>query len=62
MEDLPILFELAVTEPDGSALSDAEGELDSVVKAISELEVTTLLNGEYDDRDALITIQPSNLF
>ena len=57
VEDLPILFELATTEPDGSALSDAEGELDSVVKAISELEVTTLLNGEYDDRDALITIR-----
>jgi peptide chain release factor 2 len=57
VEDLPILFELATSEPDGSALSDAEGELDSVVKAISELEVTTLLNGEYDDRDALITIR-----
>ena len=57
VEDLPILFELATSEPDGSALADAEGELDSVVKAISELEVTTLLNGEYDDRDALITIR-----
>ena len=57
VEELPILFELACSEPDGSALKDAEGELDSVVKAISELEVTTLLNGEYDDRDALITIR-----
>ena len=57
VEELPILFELAGAEPDGSALKDAEGELDSVVKAISELEVTTLLNGEYDDRDALITIR-----
>jgi peptide chain release factor 2 len=57
VEDLPILFELATSEPDGSAQADAEGELDSVVKAISELEVTTLLNGEYDDRDALITIR-----
>ena len=57
VEELPILFELAGSEPDGSALKDAEGELDSVVKAISELEVTTLLNGEYDDRDALITIR-----
>jgi peptide chain release factor 2 len=57
VEDLPILFELASSEPDGSALKDAEGELDSTVKAISELEITTLLNGEYDDRDALITIR-----
>ena len=57
VEDLPILFELASSEPDGSALNDAEVELDSTIKAISELEITTLLNGEYDDRDALITIR-----
>jgi peptide chain release factor 2 len=57
VDDLPVLFELAAGEPDGSALLDAESELDSTVKAISELEVTTLLNGEYDDRDALITIR-----
>jgi peptide chain release factor 2 len=57
VNDLPLLFELAADEPDGSALADAEGELDSAKKAISELEVTTLLNGEYDARDALITIR-----
>jgi peptide chain release factor 2 len=39
------------------ALHDAESELDSVGKAIRELEVTTLLSGEYDDRDCLITIR-----
>jgi peptide chain release factor 2 len=55
--DLPVLFELAADEPDGSGLADAEAELDSAKKAIGELEVTTLLNGEYDDRDALITIR-----
>jgi peptide chain release factor 2 len=57
VEDLPILFELAESEPDGSAVADAERELDSVKKSIGELEVQTLLNGEYDDRDALITIR-----
>jgi peptide chain release factor 2 len=57
VDELPLLFELAADEPDGSALADAEGELDSAKKAISELEVTTLLNGEYDMRDALITIR-----
>ena len=55
VDDLPVLFELAAGEPDGSALKDAEAELDSTVKAISELEVTTLLNGEYDDRCLLYT-------
>jgi len=53
--DLSILFELAASEPGG--IQDAENELDAVKKAVSELEVQTLLNGEYDDRDALITIR-----
>lgn len=57
VEELPILFELAASEPDGSGMSDAFAELDSVIKVIGELEVQTLLNGEYDDRDALITIR-----
>ncbi|CAB4710858.1 unannotated protein [freshwater metagenome] len=57
VEDLPILFELAASEPDGSGVADAERELDAVKKSIGELEVQTLLNGEYDDRDALITIR-----
>ena len=55
VEDLPILFELAAGEPGG--IEDAEKELDAVKKSVSELEVQTLLNGEYDDRDALITIR-----
>ena len=55
VEDLPILFELAAGEPGG--IEDAERELDAVKKSVSELEVQTLLNGEYDDRDALITIR-----
>ena len=58
VSDLPILIELAQSESDtASAMTDAEAELDSTKKAISELEVQTLLNGEYDDRDALITIR-----
>jgi peptide chain release factor 2 len=57
VDDLPILFELAAEESEGSALHDAEVELDATKKAISELEVTTLLSGEYDNRDALITIR-----
>jgi peptide chain release factor 2 len=57
LDDVPILIELAQDEADGVALHDAEAELDSVGKAIRELEVTTLLSGEYDDRDCLITIR-----
>jgi len=57
VEDMPILLELANAEGDESALADAGAELDSVKKAIGELEVQTLLNGEYDERDALVTIR-----
>lgn len=57
VEDLPILIELARAESDDVALKEAERELESVKKAVGELEVQTLLNGEYDDRDALITIR-----
>jgi peptide chain release factor 2 len=54
---MPILLELANAEGDEAALADAGTELDSVKKAIGELEVQTLLNGEYDERDALVTIR-----
>jgi peptide chain release factor 2 len=54
---MPILLELANAEGDEGALADAGAELDSVKKAIGELEVQTLLNGEYDERDALVTIR-----
>jgi peptide chain release factor 2 len=57
VEDMPILLELANAEEDESALADAGAELDSVKKTIGELEVQTLLNGEYDERDALVTIR-----
>ena len=55
--DLPVMLELATSESDNSAMNDFSKEIDSVSKAISDLEVQTLLSGEYDHRDALITIR-----
>ena len=57
ISDLPIMLDLANSEDDASAKSDVEQELNSLTVAISELEVQTLLSGEYDHRDALITIR-----
>jgi len=61
LDDLSLLFELAQGEEgtaDGEdALREAEAELAAVQSAIGELEVRTLLSGEYDERDALITIR-----
>ena len=57
LDDVPILIELAREELDEKALLDAGHELDDVAKAIRELEVQTLLSGEYDERDALVTVR-----
>lgn len=57
IDDLPILFELAEDEGDESALADAMKELDDVATAVAELEVRTLLSGEYDSREAFVTIR-----
>ena len=57
VDDLPVLFELAEDEGDEAALIDAVKELDDVETAVGEIEVRTLLSGEYDERDALVTIR-----
>ncbi len=57
IEDVEVLFELAETESDADARHEAEAELDSVRKAVAELEVRTLLSGEYDQREAMISIR-----
>jgi peptide chain release factor 2 len=57
LDDLPILFELAESENDERALADAMKELDAVEATVAELEVRTLLSGEYDSREAFVTIR-----
>ncbi|MDO8308047.1 MAG: peptide chain release factor 2 [Actinomycetota bacterium] len=57
LDDLPILFELAESEDDEAALTDALKELDLVETAVAELEVRTLLSGEYDAREAFVSIR-----
>jgi peptide chain release factor 2 len=55
VDDLEVHFELADEDP--SSLPEAEAELRSVTKAVQALEVRTLLAGEYDQREALVTIR-----
>jgi peptide chain release factor 2 len=58
LDDLPVMIELAEAETDkASAYKDIDLELDNLTKTINDLEVQTLLSGEYDDRDALVTIR-----
>jgi len=58
IDDLETLVEMA-TEDGGDAetLAEAEGELVGIRKDLGELEVRTLLNGEYDQREAVVTIR-----
>ena len=57
IDDLEVLVELAEAEDDAESLAEAEHELVTVRKALGELEVRTLLAGEYDEREALMTIR-----
>ncbi|HEU4675563.1 MAG: peptide chain release factor 2 [Motilibacteraceae bacterium] len=57
VDDLPVLVELAESEGDADTLAEAETELAALQKTMAELEVRTLLNGEYDAREALVTIR-----
>ncbi|MFE5869522.1 peptide chain release factor 2 [Streptomyces roseifaciens] len=57
IDDLGVLFELAEAEADADTQAEAEAELASVRKALDEMEVRTLLSGEYDAREALVNIR-----
>jgi peptide chain release factor 2 len=56
LEDTGVLFELADDEHDQTAREEAEQDLANLHKEIDQLEIRTLLNGEYDSREALISI------
>ena len=57
VDDLEIMVQLGQEEGDEDALAEAERELTRVKKAVEVLEVRTLLSGEYDAREALVTIR-----
>jgi peptide chain release factor 2 len=55
VDDLEVHFELADEDP--ASLPEAEAELRATTKAVEAMEVRTLLSGEYDQREALVTIR-----
>jgi peptide chain release factor 2 len=57
IEDLEIMVELGQEEGDEGALADADRALARIKKSVEVLEVRTLLNGEYDAREALVMIR-----
>jgi peptide chain release factor 2 len=57
IDELEVLVQLGQEESDHATMVEAERELVSLTKAVQELEVRTLLNGEYDEREAVVTIR-----
>jgi peptide chain release factor 2 len=57
LDDLEVLIEMANAEDDDSTKAEARSELAALQTLIGDLEVQTLLNGEYDSRGAVITIR-----
>lgn len=57
VDDAGMMLELAQEENDADTVAEVAAELDRLQKDIQALEVRTLLSGEYDPRDALVTIR-----
>jgi peptide chain release factor 2 len=57
LDDLGVLVQMAREENDADTLAEADKELADLTKAIQSLEVRTLLAGEYDEREALVSIR-----
>ena len=57
IDDLEVLVEMANSESDSASQAEAKAELVDLQKVIGDLEVQTLLNGEFDERGAVVTIR-----
>ena len=57
IDDVETLVELAEEEADADSLSEAQAEIGAIGKDLDDLEIQTLLDGEYDERSAVVTIR-----
>jgi len=57
LDDLEVLIDLAREMDDADSALEAEAEYKSLQTAVGDLEVQTLLDGEYDSRSAVVTIR-----
>jgi peptide chain release factor 2 len=57
LDDAGVLIDLGVEEDDPATLDEAGTHLAALKPDVESLEVRTLLSGDYDDRDALVTIR-----
>ena len=57
LDDLDVLIEMAKEADDEDAAAECAAELTAIEKTLGEMEVRTLLDGEYDARPAVVTIR-----
>jgi len=57
IDDVEVLTELANEAGDAESVQEARDELAAIQKVMDELEVQTLLDGEFDPRPAVVTIR-----
>lgn len=57
LDDLEVLVELALEMDDEESGAEATAELAALESVIQNLEVQTMLSGEYDERSAVVTIR-----
>ncbi len=57
IDDISVLYELAIEENDSSTLKEVKAELIELEKDISKLELQSLLNNEYDKLNCFFSIQ-----
>jgi peptide chain release factor 2 len=57
IDDLEVLVEMAGEEEDAEVLAEAESDLAAIRTDLGALEVRTLMTGEWDRRDAVVSIR-----
>ncbi|VIB62622.1 peptide chain release factor 2 [Clostridioides difficile] len=56
LEDIEVLIEIGLEEDDDSVERDIEKSIESMEEKLSKMKIKTLLNGEYDKNNAILSI------
>lgn len=57
IDDVETLVELGREENDAASLAEAQSDIESIQNDLDDMEIQTLLDGEYDERSAVVTIR-----
>ena len=58
IEDIQTLVELATEENDNSLQTEIVDGLENIANALEQLELRLMLNGEFDENNAILNIHP----